>query len=455
MAKREVNMLSGSIVKGLLTISIPILIQNVGQSLFNIIDLAIMKMYGDKLAVGAVGVCGTPIGTITGLLIGISLGANIVIARYIGKGDKEAVGRSVGTSILFSFLGGLFLALFGILCAEPILRWMNCDEALIPQAALYFKLYFGGIPLLMVYNFTAAILRASGDSQRPMVYLTLGGVVKVVFTYVFARFFHMGVTGVAFATILSWVLLAYLGLQAVSKSGGTVQLYRRHLKLYSHELKEILRFGVPAGLQQAMYSVANMVIVSTVNTFGLQATTGLSVANNFDGILYQVACAPSYAVVPYVSQNLGNKNLARVKEAIIKGCLLTICMGATFGFLSAFFSRELSSIMTADPVAIEFSRQKMIIVSSTYFICGLNEIIGSSLRGLGRPSLAAVCTMIYMCILRFVWVYAVYPFLPQNLTFLYLVWPVGWVLSGITLICFYFPTMKKLKKKIAAENAAV
>jgi len=450
MAKREVNMLSGPIVKGLLTISLPILVMNVGQNLFNIIDLTILKNFDVGTAVGSVGACSTLIGLVTGLLIGIATGANIVIAKYIGKGDKEAVERTVGTSMLFSLLGGLFLTVIGLLFARVFLVWMKCPESLLDGAVLYFRLYFVGVPILMIYNFAAAILRSTGDSRRPMIFLTLGGFLKVVLTFVFVYFFRAGVTGVALATIFSWALSAFLAVHALLKSGGAVQLFPKHLRIYSHELREILAVGVPAGLQQSLYSIANVVINTTVNTFGAAATTGLSIANNFDGIMYQIVMAPSYAVVAYVSQNVGAGNLKRARQAISRGILITTAMGTIFGFLSAFFSRELSAIMTVDPAAIEFSRQKMIVVSTTYWICGLNETMGASLRGMGRSMLATVTTMVYMCGLRFVWVYLVFPLFPvQNLTYLYLVWPVGWILSLFTLMIFYYPTLKKLSRNLS------
>ena len=210
MRRREVNMLSGSIVKGLLSIAIPVMIMNVIQSLFNIIDMTILKNYdvSGGNSVGAVGACGAMITLITGLLIGVSAGANVIVAKYIGRGSKEQVERAVGSAILFSFVGGLVLAIMGISCAEVFLRWNNCPESLLADAVLYFRLYFSGVPILMVYNFCAAVLRSAGDARRPMVFLTLGGVVKVGLTFVFVAFFDMTVAGVAVATIISWAVSA-------------------------------------------------------------------------------------------------------------------------------------------------------------------------------------------------------------------------------------------------------
>lgn len=447
MLRKDVNMLSGSIVKGLLAISIPVMIMNVVQSLFNIIDMTILKTYdtGDGIAVGAVGVCGTLISLITGLVIGVSTGANVVIAKGIGRKDQASVDRAIGSAMAFSVTAGIALAVIGIGGAELFLRWTNCPDKLLSQATLYFRLYFAGVPILMVYNFCASILRSSGDSQRPMVFLTVGGVVKVVLTFLFIATFKMGVKGVAFATIVSWGVSACLGLWALIRNEGAVKIRVRNIRFYKKESAQILYIGIPSGLQQALYSVANVIITATVNSFGPEATTGISIANNYDGILYQISTATALAVMPYVSQNIGCGNVKRAMQSVWKGILITVCLGASFGALSAVFSTQLSSIMSSDPAVIAYSRQKMIIISSTYFICGINEIFGAALRGMGKPIPATVATLVFMCAIRFVWVYAIFPLVP-NLTFLYLIWPIGWILSIVTLLFVFFPTAKKLYK---------
>jgi len=454
--KKDVNMLSGPIVKGLLTIAMPIMVMNVVQSLFNIVDMTVLKMYETDITVGAVGTCGTLISLITGLMVGISSGANVVIARYIGQGNKDRVERAIGTSLLFSLAGGIVLAIIGISFAEVFLGWMNCPDKLLSQAALYFRLYFAGVPILMVYNFCASILRSTGDSRRPMIFLTLGGVLKVIFNFVFVAGLDMAVDGVALATIISWSFSCALGIIALIKNNSIARINFKKLRFYSQELKEILTIGIPAGLQQALYSIANVIITSTVNTFGEYATTGVSIANTFDGILYQISVAPSLAVMPYVSQNIGNKNVKRATQAVSRGMMITIVLGATFGAFSAIFSGQLSSIMSDNPEIIRFSQQKMVIISSTYFICGINEIMGASLRGMGRPVVAMVSTMIFMCAIRFVWVFLIFnplrDSLSDPLTFLYLIWPIGWVLSIITLVAFFFPTVKALKAKFSPKE---
>ena len=452
MKKSNVDMLSGSISKGLLALAVPIMIMNVMQNLFNVIDMSALRHFADDMAVGAVGTCGSLIVLCTSLMIGLAAGANVVVAKRIGSGNQESTDRAVMTSLLIAVIGGLIMMVIGIAFAEVFLKLVNCPEALLGRAVLYFRIFFVGIPMQLLYNFCASLLRATGDTKKPMYYLIIGGIVKVAFTVLFLIIFKADVACVAYATIISNIVSSGLAFRALLKS-EVVNVNFKEIKIDFEEFKQILFIGVPSGLQSAMYSSANVIIMSVVNAFGADATTGVSIANQFDGILYQIVYAPSLAVIPYVAQNIGAGNLKRVKQTILKGTLITIAFGASFGFLSAFFAEQLSSIMSPTPAVIAYSAQKMIIVSSTYFICGINDVIGGVLKGMGKPIFPTVTTMIFMCVLRFVWVYLVYPLLPQNLTFLYLVWPVGWILSIITLLIVYFPAMSKLQKRLLQKQS--
>ncbi len=448
MKSNNVNMLSGSITKGLLSMTIPIMIMNVMQSLFNITDMTVLRFFSDDKAVGAVGACGMLISLSTSLLIGISAGANVIVARRIGEGNSERADKAVMTSLLFSIVGGLVLMLIGVTFSETFLKMTNCPDTLLPQATKYFKIYFYGVPVLMFYNFCASILRATGDTKRPMYFLILGGIIKVLFTIFFVAGFDVDVEGVAVATIISNVIASVLAFCTLLKFQNVVRINFKQIKFDFAELKDILYIGVPAGLQSSLYSLANVVITTTVNGFGEAATTGIAIANQFDGILYQISFAPSLAVTPYIAQNMGAGNIKRVKQTLIRALFITTVFGATFGSLSAIFSGQLSSLLSSNPAVIAFSQQKMIIISSTYFICGINEVMGGTLRGMGKPIIPTISTLIYMCLFRFVWVYAIFPLFP-NLTFLYAVWPVGWILSIITLLVFYFISMKKLDADVA------
>jgi len=446
MRNRQVNMLSGSITKGLITMTIPILIMNVMTNMFSVIDMTVLGRFANDTAVGAVGACGMLISLCNGLLIGCSAGSNIIVAKHIGEGDLQKTNDAVHTAMLFSLFGGLMLLTIGVSCAEIFLKWTNCPDEILPLAVKYFRLYFMGSPVLMIYTFAASILRASGDTRRPMYFMLLGGTVKIILNFFCITVLHTTVEGVAIATIASYLISGTLALITLRRMSEKIHFRFKSLKIKWAELKEILFIGIPSGLQQAMYSFANVIITTTVNSFGPDATTGISIANQFDGILYQVACATSYATIPFVAQNIGAGQFSRAKKTVISSVGITTVLGASFGFLSAFFSKELSSVMSSTPEVIAFSQQKMIIISSTYFICGINEIMGGALKGIGKPIVPTIATFVFMCLLRFVWVYGIFPLCP-NLTFLYLVWPVGWVLSIITLLIAYFPAMKKLEKQ--------
>lgn len=452
MKSKNVDMLSGSIFKGLLSLSIPIMIMNVMQSMFNIVDMTVMKMAGKATAVGAIGACGVLINLCTCLLIGISTGANVVVARRIGAKDKDAADRAVTTAILTTVIGGFALMAVGVVFAETFLKWTNVSESLIPQATVYFRIYFCGMTPLMLYNFCASILRATGDTKRPMYFLILSGIIKCLITIWFVWSFDSGVGGVATATIIANVVVTALAFLALTKS-KVINVNFKNFKIDAEELKDMLFIGIPAGLQSALYSFANVIIMTVVNSFGPDATTGISIANQYDGILYQISVAPSLAVTPYVAQNIGAGNLKRVKQTLVRAMYITVAFGASFGALSAIFSGWLSGIMSSSPAVIAYSQQKMMLISSTYFICGINEIMCGTLRGMGKPIIPTISTLIFMCAIRFVWVYVIYPLLPNNLTYLYLIWPIGWVLSGATLLVSYFMGIAKLQKKMSAQPA--
>ncbi len=249
MRTKDVNMLSGSITKGLLTICLPVMVMNVLQSLFNLVDMTILKTYNSGNAVGAVGVCSTLISLITGLVIGVSSGANVAIARRIGMKDPDGVERAVDSAMAFSIAAGLALAVIGVSFAEVFLGWANCPKELLPEAALYFRLYFAGVPILMIYNFCAAIMRSSGNSRGPMIYLSVGGAIKLGLSLLFIAVFRMGVDGVAYATIISWTVSAVMGLFALTHSNSAVKPRVRGIRFYKRELGGILRTGIPAGMQ--------------------------------------------------------------------------------------------------------------------------------------------------------------------------------------------------------------
>ena len=445
MKNKNVDMLSGSITKGLLSLSIPIMIMNVMQSLFGIVDMTVLGRFADDNAVGAVGACGMLITLCTGLLIGVASGANIIVAKRIGMGDKERVNKAAMTSLLIAVVGGLLLMAVGVIFGGKFLKMTNCPETLLPKAVTYFKLYFLGVPILLFYNFCASILRALGDTKRPMYYLMFGGIIKICFTFIFVSRLGMTVEGVAIATIISNTVVATLTFVTLLKAKNHITLNFKQIKFDIQELKEILLIGIPTGLQSSLYSLANVVITAVVNSFGEAATTGISIANQFDGILSLISCAPAYATMSYVAQNFGAGNIKRIKQTVVRSVLITVSFGASLGALSAMFSGQLSSMISQNPEVIAFSRQKMIIISSTYFLYGISETMGGVLKGLGKPIFPTVVTFAFMFLFRFFWIYVIFPMKPDSLTFLYVVWPIGWSMAIITLLTVYIPLIRKLQ----------
>ena len=442
----DVNMLSGSITKGLIAICAPVMIMNVIQSLFSLVDMAVLKAFDtDGMAVGAVGVCTSMITLITNLVVGIAAGANVVIARYIGQQHHRHVDRAVGTAITFSVVAGIALGVLGVVFAQPLLRIINCPQELFDGAVLYFRLYFAGVPILLLYNFASNAMRASGNSRVIMIISLVGAGVKLVATYVFTGFLRLGITGVALGTITSWCAYAGLSVLYLLRNHGTVRLYRQRLGFHKPELPYILRIGIPSGIQMGLFAVANVAITAAVNDFGPQASTGISIANTFDGILYYICTAASLAVMPYVSQNIGAGNVDRAAKSVRKSILLTLVIGVGFGALAVIFSRQMAGLMTDDPVVVDYACQKMVIISSTYFICGICDIFAAALRGMGKSVFPTVVALIFMCGLRFAWVYLVFPHFP-NMTFLYFVWPLSWVACIVSMLFVYFPTKKQLKQ---------
>ena len=446
MKRKSVDMTSGSIMKGLFSLTVPIMVMNVAQSLFGILDMAVLKAFGFESAVGAVGATGMLTVLCTSLLIGISAGAAVVVARYIGSGMKRRAETAITTSLIFALCAGAVLLTVGGIFAENFLVMTNCHYTILPDATKYLRIYFLGIPVLLLYNFSASMLRATGDTRRPMYFLFAGCICKLVLTVIFIKLSDRGVESVGFATVMANLVACVLSVGALLKNKEVVDVRLSKLRFDARELGAILYNGVPAGVQSSLYAFANVVITSAVNSFGPDATAGIAIANQYDGILYQISYAPSLATIPYVAQNMGAGRTDRVKKTLICSVIITLGFGASLGALSAIFSRELSYFLSSSPAVVEYSVQKMVIVSATYFICGINEVLGGTLKGMGKPIAPAVTSLVYLCLLRIVWVYFVFPYV-RNMTFLYAVWPIGWTLSGITLL-FILVHRYRLQKRI-------
>ena len=454
--KTKPNMLEGSVFWGLMRLMWPIMLMNVATALLAVIDMTVLGVMVDDNAVGSVGACGM-LGTLfTTFFIGIATGSNVAVARHIGAKHTEEVKTSVGTSLIIALCSGALLLVFGIFCARLTLIWNNCPESLLDGATLYLQLYCIAAPFILLYNFGASLLRAMGDTKSPMLFLIVGGVLKIVLNIVLILLFQNGIAAVGISTILSNLVTSLLILRTLLKRPELSGFRLLRMRFSAAEAKKILYVGVPVGVQSALWSVANVVISAAVNTFGAAATKGISIANQFDNVIFQISVSPAAATVSYVAQNAGAGNAARVRRTVLDSVLITVAFGASFGALSALLSPQLSSLMTSDPAVIAYSRQKMLLISGTYFVCGINYVMSGTLQGLEKPFVPTVSAFLYMCVLRFVWVYAVFPPMRAafpngpHLTFLYLVWPIGWVLAIVTALFFYFPAANNVRLAVPA-----
>lgn len=450
MRSKNVDMLSGSITKGFLSLLIPIMVMNVMQSLFQIVDMITLRYFVNDTAVGAVGSTATLIALFTSLSIGLSAGANVVIAKRVGAGHRSSACEAVRTALLFAVTYGMGLLCITVVFAQPLMRLTKCPESLFEQAVIYFRFNGLGLPILVMSYFCAAVLRAVGDTKRPMYFLVIGGFVKAVCTVLFVSVFKMTVEGVALATIVSNLVVASLSFCAMIKN-PIISTELRRVRFSWKALGEIVYNGIPAGLQGVMYSLANLSIVATVNSFGADAATGVSIANYYDGIIYQICYSPSLAVMPYVAQNIGAHNVKRARQTMLRAIVITFIFGFSFGCVSATLSGKLSYLMSPSPAIIDYSKQKMWLVSTSYFICGINDVVAGTFRGMGKPLLPTASALAFVCLLRFLWVYAIYPFLPQTITWLYFVWPLGWFCSIVVLLIAYGPAVKKLSRQMEGQ----
>lgn len=454
MKTKHVDMLSGSVMRGLFALTLPVMIMNVAQSLFSLADTAALKAFGHATAVGAAGAVATLQTVFTHVISGVAVGANVVIARHLGAGERRRAERSISTGLILSLAVGLILFVGGALLARPLLLLTNCPEVLLAEATTYFRIYFFGVPILAVYTFTATALRALGDTRRPMRILFIGCGAKLILTVTLLAITGKGVESAAISTLLANLIKAVLSMIALLRSREIVTVNLGRLEFDRGALGATLYNGIPPTIQTVLYSLANVVLLSAVNTFGPDATTGISIANQYDGVIYNLVYAPSLAVIPYIAQNIGAGNPERAKRAMRCGMLIGVGFGATLGTLSAALAPQLSGLLATSPAAVEFAVQKMVIISSTYFICGINDVLGGALKGMGRPISPMISNLLYLCGLRCVWVYCIFPLFP-NLTFLYLVWPISWTLSIVTLIPFLIRALKRLGKKEETCDAAV
>ena len=429
--KHSSTMLQGPVLWGVITYTIPIILTGVLQLLFNAADLVVVGRFCGSISVAAVGATGSITNLIVNLFIGLSVGAGVTVAHALGSREEEAVHRAVHTALPVALVSGVILTGVGVVFSGTFLRLMGTPETVLPLSKIYMQIYFGGITFNMVYNFCASILRAAGDTKSPLIFLTLAGVVNVVLNVVFVTIFHMNVAGVALATTISQGISAILVVIALMRRTDACRLYLGKMRFYKREFSKMVRIGLPAGVQGSLFSISNVLIQSSINSFGDVFMSGNAAAGNIEGFVYVAMNAFHQTAVNYIGQNVGAQQFDRVKKTLrcCLGCVAVV--GLALGILGCVFGPQLLSIYITDSAeAISHGMLRLSFVCLPYCLCGLMDVSTGALRGMGASLEPMIISILGVCAFRVGWITTVFQIpafhTPQCL---YLSYPISWVLT--------------------------
>lgn len=443
----QINMTEGPIFIKLLQFSIPLIFSSLLQLLFNAADIVVLGRFAGDNSLAAVGSTGSLINLLVNLFIGLSVGANVLAAHYFGANKKEELKSTIHTTMIISLLSGILLSVIGILFAEPILHLMQAPAEVLHLAALYLRIYFAGITASMIYNFGSSLLRAKGDTRRPLIILSIAGVINVLLNLIFVIFFSMDVAGVALATIISQVFSAVFIIILLLKEKDDFKLDLKSLKINPHILGRIIKIGLPAGFQGIMFSFSNVIIQSSVNSFGANLVAGNSAALNLEGFIYTSMNGFSQGSLTFCSQNLGAKKIDRIKKVTYISQISIFVIGFSLSMLGLLFVEELLGIYSKNPIVVEKGMLRLSVIFSTYYLCGMMDSMANTIRACGHSLMPALITIFGACILRILWLSTIFQIDKfHNPTVIYLSYPISWGITFIMqLICFIF-VYKKIKE---------
>ena len=460
MKQREkshsIDMCTGVIWKKMLRFALPLMCSGVLQLLFNAADIVVVGRFAGDNSLAAVGSNASLINLLTNLFIGLSVGANVVAAKCFGSRDEQNLSRTVHTAMLLSLVSGALLAVVGAVGARQILIWMQSPENVLPLATLYLRIYFLGMPATMIYNFGSALLRSIGDTKRPLHYLFLAGVVNVVLNLFFVISLRMDVAGVALATVLSQVISAALILRCLIRETGGIHLDLRQLRFHKTCFRQILQVGLPAGMQGILFAISNVVIQSSVNSFGEVIMAGNSAAANIEGFVYLSMNAFYQAAISFTSQNMGAGLHKRVYRILGASQFFSIATGVLLGTLAWVFGHPLLSLYSTSPAVIEAGMARLGIVSRTYALCGVMDTMVGILRGIGYSVMPMIVSLMGSCVLRLVWIATIFQ-IPRfhTIEVVYISYPITWIVTlSIHLLCFIW-AMRRVERRAAEPPAAL
>ena len=436
-AKYEIDMCSGAILPKVMRFALPLTLSSTLQMLFNSIDMAVVGRFVGSNALASVGATTPVINLLVGLFTGFSAGTNVLVAQAVGSRHEEDIDGAVHTSILTGILIGCFLAAFGWFISPVLLTFMDTPAEVMEQALVYIRIYFLGMPALLLYNFGAAILRAVGDTRRPLYYLTISGAVNVVLNLFFVIVLQMDVAGVAVATLISQAISTVLVMRSLLAADAAYRVSFRRLRIQRDKLSLIVRIGLPAGIQSSLFSISNVLVQSSINSFGAATIAANTAAQNVDSLVcVNFANALSQASLSFVSQNAGAKNYARV-DRVVTLCAVLATVGTTvLGLLAYLFGEQLLGIYITESAVIAIGLRRMGIMAVTRFLNGLMNVFSGALRGLGYGTLPAMVSLAGVCGLRILWLYTAFAAWP-TLEMLWFTYPLSWGFTAVCLgICF-------------------
>ena len=444
----EINMTEGNLFTKLIYVSIPLIFSGILQLLYNAADLIVCGSFGGKdHSVAAISSTNPLINLIINLFLGLSVGANVLMARCFGQQNKEKGQRVVYTSMIFSLIFGVLVGIFGFFTSKYFLSLMNTPQNILELSASYLKIYFIGLPFSMIYNFGASLLRAVGDSKRPFYFLAFAGVFNVILNLIFVIVCKLDVQGVALATIISQAISAILVMICLIRNKGFFHFSFKELKFYKKEAIEILKIGLPAGIQGSIFSLSNVVIQSSINSLGELVMDGNGASSSLEGFVYVTMNSVANSSVAFISANYGINKKENIKKIVIYSCLIIIAMNIITGCIVLGFQNQLIHLYVQDDLAIKAAKQRLLIIVLTYFTCGIMDTFAYALRGIGYSFTPMIVTLIGVCGIRILWIYTIFE-IPQfhNISSVALSYPISWIITSCIHISMFIVLFKKTFK---------
>lgn len=444
-------MVNGSIMDKMISFALPLMLSGILQLLFNAVDIIVVGRFSGSQSLAAVGSTSSLINMLTNLFIGISLGANVLAARFYAAGKHKEMSETVHTAIATAFVSGVIMIFVGIFLSRPALELMDTPSDVIELSTLYIRIYFLGMPFFMLYNYGAAILRAVGDTKRPLIFLVISGVVNACLNMLLVIVFHLDVAGVAIATVISQVISCVLVIACLYKTDAVYQLRFKKLRIKKKYLVQIFRIGIPAGLQSTLISFSNVLLQSSVNSFGSIAMAGYTAANNILSFLYMAANAVTQACMSFTSQNFGARKPKRMDRVIIDGMILQFVICLSLGTLAYVFGSQISSIYTDNFDVIKSSVEILALTTIPYFLCGIMDAWPGIIRGMGRSTVPMILCLIGTVGVRILWIFFFFPH-HRTLRYLFISYPVSWIATIIMQLAYFFIIRKEIHRELSAPE---